>query len=306
MIHALFVVAALAAPCAALAAELVGTLTILEGKALIYRGSGRLQAAEGVRLALGDIVETADATFAQVEMTDQSVAQLGPTTRVLFSGPGPRQKSGRSMYLMDGWLKLVNTKREAGAEPGFELRSAQFEIAFSPATFVLRSQPAGVDLFVEGGSLRVGERQPGNNPPVTVSLKAGDFYQRKYPARGTVAAFAPPAFVGDVPRPFRDSLPPRVERFRDRAVQPKDATPFGYAEIEAWLQAEPAVRRPLMPRWRAKLREPGFRSALIAHLSAHPEWDPILFPEKYMPKEPPRPAAAVARPATEAASATAR
>ena len=306
MMHALFLVAALALPCLALAADVVGTITILEGQAMIYRAGGRVHAAEGVRIASGDIVETAASSFAQIETADQSLAQFGPSTRVMISGPAPRQKAGRSMYMIDGWIKLVSPKREAGAEPGFELRSAQFEVAPSPSVIVLRNAPSAVDLFVESGSVRIGERQPGNTAPATVSLKAGDFYQRKLPARGNVASGSPPAFVGDMPRPFRDSLPPRIERFRERPVQPKDAPAFAYADVQAWLQGEPALRRPLMQRWRSKAQEPAFRAALVAHLSAHPEWDPILFPEKYKPKEPPRPTATVGRAVSDAASAAAR
>jgi hypothetical protein len=77
----------------------------------------------------------------------------------------------------------------------------------------------------------------------------------------------------------------RGGRYREQVVKPKDAPDFAYADVERWLKSEPAVRKPLMQRWRAKAREPAFRSALIANLSAHPEWDPILFPEKYLPKE---------------------
>jgi hypothetical protein len=49
-----------------------------------------------------------------------------------------------------------------------------------------------------------------------------------------------------------------------------------------------------------KARDPAFRSALIANLRSHPEWDPILFPEKYKPKPPPEEPEppAVARPET--------
>jgi hypothetical protein len=88
-------------------------------------------------------------------------------------------------------------------------------------------------------------------------------------------------------------------------VRPKDAGDFAYADVEPWLKAEPSVRRPLMQRWRAKAREPAFRSALVSNLSSHPEWDPILFPEKYKPKElsPMRPGAGtVARPPNVASS----
>jgi hypothetical protein len=278
---------AIALACAAARAQApeLGAVTILEGQALIYRGSGRLHAAEGVRLAAGDIVETGADTFAQVEAADGTVLQLGPSTRLLALAAPARGKGGRSLYLMGGWVKLASAKRDSAAGPGFELRAPSFEIAPNAAVLVLQSTPAELMLFVEAGEARLGERAQG--APVEVSLRSGSFYQRKPPARGAVNAGVPAAFVGAMPRAFRDSLPPRLERFRDRRVAPREAAPFGYADVEAWLKAEPSVRRPLMPRWRPKLRDPAFRAALVANLSSHPEWDPILFPEKYKPKDPP-------------------
>jgi hypothetical protein len=149
---------------------------------------------------------------------------------------------------------------------------------------VLRSTPAELNLFAERGEVRVSERQASGAPTVIV-LKGGDFYRRKAGTRGAVNPGSMQGFVDDMPRFFRDSLPLRAERFKDQVVKPKEAPEFAYADVERWLKSEPAVRRPLMQRWRAKAREPAFRSALIANLSSHPEWDPILFPEKYLPKE---------------------
>lgn len=280
---------AIALACAPVHAQAPGTelgaITILEGQALIYRGSGRVHAAEGVRLASGDIVETGADTFLQVEVGDGSVLQLGPSTRLLMQAAAVRGKPARWLYLMGGWVKLASAKRDAAAGPGFALRAPSFEIAPNAAVWVLNSTAAETMLFVETGEVRLGERQQG--APVEVALRSGSFYQRKPPARGAVAAGVPAAFVGTMPRAFRDSLPPRLERFRDRRVAPREATPFAYADVEVWLKAEPSLRRPLMPRWRPKLGDPAFRAALVANLSSHPEWDPILFPEKYKPKDPP-------------------
>lgn len=277
--------------CGAPSAQTLGTVTILEGQALIYRGLGRVHVAEGVRLAAGDIVETAPATFAQLELVDRSVLQLGPGTRLLLGAPGPRQKPERTAYLLEGWLKLMTTQRDSAAGPGFDLRAPAFELPAASAVAVLHASDTELRLFVESGELRLGERQKG--APLIVNLRGGDFYQRKPPARGSVASGVPAAFVEGLPRAFRDTLPLRGERFRERTVTPRDAPAFAYADVEDWLQAEPAVRRPLMQRWRAKAGEAPFRAALVANLRAHPEWDPILFPEKYRPKDPvpPRPGA---------------
>jgi hypothetical protein len=59
-----------------------------------------------------------------------------------------------------------------------------------------------------------------------------------------------------------------------------------YADVEAWLKAPPDIRRPLVARFRPRASDPAFRAGLVANLKFHPEWDPILFPEKYKPKEP--------------------
>lgn len=304
MLRAWILVAALAAPWTAYAADPSGTITILEGDALIYRGTGRLYAAEGVRLQAGDIVETAASTFAQVELPDQSVAQFGPSTRVLFNATTTKGKTERWMYVMDGWTKLTGAKHDPANGPGYDVRMPLLEIPAAPAVLVMRTSPAEASLFVERGDVRLNERQAGA-ASAPLGLKAGDFYRRKAGGRGTTASTTPPQFLSEMPRAFRDSLPLRAERYRDKPVQPREATEFGYADVEVWLKAEPPVRRPLMQRWRVKAREPAFRTALITNLSAHPEWDPILFPEKYKPKEPPPVRAALAngKPASAPASA---
>ena len=307
MLRVLILAAVFASSCSAVAvataADAWGTITILEGDALIYRASGRLHASEGVRLMAGDIVETAASTFAQAELADQSVAQFGPTTRVMINGSVTRQKPERWLYVMDGWAKVTGMKRDPAAGPGFDLRTPLFEMPANTAVVVLRGAPSEVNLFVERGEARIAERQASANP-TPLTLKGGDFYRRKSLARGVVNPGSMQTFVDEMPRYFRDSLPLRIDRFRDRPVQPTEASDFAYADVERWLKAEPALRRPLMQRWRGKARESAFRSALVANLSAHPEWDPILFPEKYRPKEPaPRAAHAALRSASAAASA---
>jgi len=303
----LYLTLALMLPLQLLAAEVSGTLTILEGSALVYRAAGRLQAVPAMRVSSGDIIETPSATFAQIELVDRSVLQLGPSTRLLIGGPGSKQKSERVLYLLDGWIKLNGSQHEAALGSGFEMRTPLVEVPASSAVVVIRQSPSDINLFVERGELRIGERQ-GGGASVPVALKSGDFYTRKAGARGAVAGGASKAFIAEVPAPFRDSLPPMADKFGDRVAQPLPGSEFTYADVERWLKAEPAVRRPLMSRWRGKVHEPAFRTALISNLSAHPEWDPILFPEKYLPKPSPpfaRAAMPLGRPSSNSAAASA-
>jgi hypothetical protein len=287
MLRGLILAAALCAVLSGVRAdEPFATVTILEGEALVYRGTGRIYGAEGLRLAHGDIVHSGDKTFVQIEFADKTVAQLGPSTRLMVNASTLRKKADKWLYLMEGWAKLSGTKAEGDA--GFHLRTPLVEIPASPGTVVVRGSPADVTLFVERGDARVAERPSGP----TTALKGGDHYVRKAGSRGTPNPGAMQAFLQEMPRFFRDSLPSRLERWRDRPAPVREAQNPTYADLESWLKAEPSVRRPLVPRFRAKAREPAFRAALVANLNAHPEWDPILFPEKYLPKEPPASATA--------------
>src|SRR5215471_2909840 len=120
MLRAWILVAALAAPWTSNAADPSGIITILEGDALVYRGTGRVLAVEGLRLLSGDIVETGASTFAQIELPDQSVAQFGPGTRVLFNAGTTKGKTERWMYVMDGWTKLTGAKHDPAVGPGYD------------------------------------------------------------------------------------------------------------------------------------------------------------------------------------------
>lgn len=267
------------------AADAPGTITILEGEAQIFRGAARYVAAEGVQLALGDIVETGDNTFIQIELSDRSTLQMGGISRAMING-GPGKSKDRSVYFMNGWVKVSGVRRDPKAEASYELRAPLFEIAPNPGVLVMLATPIEVQLFVERGEAKLTERQ--RSGPATLGLKAGDTYRRKVSSRGAVTHEATPDFLAKMPRYFRDTLPSRMDKFRDQDVRPKEGPDFGYADVELWMKAEASIRRPFVWRWKAKaLKDPAFKQGIVANMSSHPEWDPILFPEKYLPKEPP-------------------
>jgi len=118
-------------------------------------------------------------------------------------------------------------------------------------------------------------------------LRGGQFYVRRADQRASIQPRPAAAFVTAMPRPYMDNLPERGAKYKDREVSPKPAGELGYADVELWLKAPPEIRRPVMQRFIRKADDPAFRQALVANLRFHFEWDPILFPEKYKPKEPP-------------------
>lgn len=279
-------------------AQSFGTLTILEGEALVLRGSGRLHAIEGLRLAAADIVEIGDSGFAQIELGDKSRLLLGPKARLLLNASAPKQKAELSAYLLGGWVKLIGSSREPQSNTAaLELRSPRFDIPAARADIVVQINAEQADVFVESGAVRIVERGPSANAQ-PLELKQGQHYSRRNTEKALLQVGPQRAFVAALPRAFRDPLPSRIAQFAGKEIAAKPAPDFTYADVEEWLKADPAVRRPLVTRWRHKSRDAAFRGGLIANMAAHTEWDRILFPEKYLPKPPPPPAAMYERQAT--------
>lgn len=286
--------ALLAWPWAAAAADPMVTVTLLEGPTTLVRGVLRYALAEGVRLQPGDILEVSDNGLAELEFTDGVALALGPKTRVLaLSVPRGKAAPG-DFYVTQGTLKL------AGVKQGARLRVVTPLFTLQPVegTVVVALGAAEGSAFVEAGEARVLGPRSGAAATAPLRLKSGDFYTGDE-KKGSVAARPSPAFIDALPKAFLDPLPSRIARFGDRQVQPRRLEPVKYAEVETWLKAPPEIRRRMPERFKSRAADPAFRAALIENLKFHPEWDPILFPEKYLPKEteaapgtaaPPRPA----------------
>jgi len=280
--------ALLTSPLVAAAADPVATVTLLEGPAGLVRGVTRYALAEGVRVQSGDIIEVGDKGLAEIEFPDGVALALGAGTRMLAVSI-PRGKSAAGdYYVMHGALKVAGVNKSARLRflsPIFTLQPAE-----GVSVMIVRGEEGSV--FVESGAARLAVT------PETLSLKSGDFFTRKAGQKGAVAPRPSPAFIAAMPKAFFDPLPSRMARYKERQVQPKRLDDVSYAEVEAWLKAPLPIRRPLVSRFEPRASNPAFRSGLIANLRFHPEWDPILFPEKYEPKESEAASAAPAKPAT--------
>lgn len=272
------------------AAQSTTTVTILEGDAALLRGTTRYVLAEGVRLAPGDIIQTGDKTFARIEFADGSIVDLGPKARFLSAAATPRGAKSGGMsehFLLWGLMKFSSGKQ---ANASYRYATPHLAVTTSDGVAVVQIAAAEASLFMERGEARLVESGPkGASAPQR--LKGGEFFSRKGEEKSGIAPRPSQAFVSALPRGFLDTIPSRLARFKDREVAPKRAEEMTYADVEAWLKTDRDVRRPLVQRWRSRANDPAFRSALIANLKDHPEWDPVLFPEKYKPKEEKAPAA---------------
>jgi len=279
--------ACVAVSLAASAAEPPAIVTLLEsGGGTLLRGTARYVLLEGVRLQTGDIIEIGDKGVVQIEFADGFILSLGPKARFYLGALAPRGPKGvgvSDLYLLEGWSKFAASKSSAP----FRYTTPLFGLGTADATAVMQLASSEGSMFVETGDVRVAEGFAKATRESPTRLRGGQFYVRRADQRAAVQPRPAAAFVTAMPRPYMDNLPSRVARYKDREVSPKPAGELAYADVELWLKAPPEIRRPVMQRFIRKADDPAFRQALIANLRFHFEWDPILFPEKYKPKEPP-------------------
>ena len=284
-LHALVVLAAWLAGPAARAAD-GAQITILDGDALVIDGPRQWHAAEGLKLGAGTLVHTgANSRLLRVEWPDGTAADLGPDTQAMVAPPalGGRARAG-AVYLLRGWLKISSL----GAGP-----SAMAPGATAPALELLPHKGAVVLMvaggetwaFAESGSAPLQEREA--KAAASPALKAGEVYLRQGVAKGAVAPRPTPAQMQRVPRGFRESLPLRSAALKDRNPAPRAAPAPSYGELRDWLVTpEPALRRPFTRRFAERARDGEFRSGLVSDLARHPEWEPLLFPERFTTPKP--------------------
>jgi len=280
----------LALPGLALGAAPLATVTILDGDATVLRGATRLILAEGVRVEAEDIAETGDKTrLLRIEFDDGLIFDLGPGSRALLAPrfSGDRTRSAR-FYLMQGWAKVTVPKTTPAppasfASPGFDLTALTRQI-------VVSIQPGEALLFAEAGEATLVERKAGK-PLAPMVLKSDQFLSRTGDDKPVVTTRPTQAFIQRLPRPFLDTLPSRAAVFKAREVEPKKLADIVWADAQPWVDAEASLRPLFLARWKPLAANPEFRKGLLTNERAHPEWDRVLHPEKYLPK----PAASVPR-----------
>jgi len=261
---------------AARAADGPALITLVEGAALVIDGARSMQAAAGLRLGAATLIETSPTSqLLRVEFADGSMLDLGPDSKAMVLPPGLAGASPRApaFYLLQGWAKHSSA---GAAKPGGLLSHAA-EGMQATGTTVSRVTGDGLQLFVETGTLQLLERRI--KAPNTLTLKAGEFYARDGADKGQVSPRPTAGFLPSVPRAFRDTIPSRAAALKGGRVEPKPAPMPGYAALKAWLAAEPVIRREFPRRFITLAKDAAFRDGLVKNLSAHPEWEPILFPK---------------------------
>jgi hypothetical protein len=280
----------LSQPLAAVAQE-IATLTLMEGSLQVIRGTTVLRGAEGVRLRVGDIIESSNSGFAQFELAGGAVIALGGSTRLFLlrhtggdaAGKVARRIVTTEIFLLSGWLKS-----ETGSNAGtWRYATPVLAAMTSDGTLVLHVTRDGTEIFVESGSAGISEVAPEGTLGHQAAAKSGQFFARRAGKMIAIQARPTSNFIDSMPHPFRDTLPPHLAHLAGKATEAKRDHEVSYSEIQPWLTMPRAWRKGLVQRFQSRLKDSEFRKALEAHLQEHPEWVPILHPEN-----PPVPATA--------------
>ena len=275
-------------PSLGLAAPPLATATIVDGDFVLIREATVYGLAEGARLQKEDIVQSnAAGRLMRMEFTDGVIVDLAPNTQVMLSpkAGADRGKLPPRIYLLRGAVK-VNVPGNAPAA-GTVLASPHLDLPAVTKGVVISVTPQDTSAFAESGAVALVERRD-FKPQPSQSLRSGQFYVRSGDGKGQITARPSGVFIQSLPQAFLDTLPSRLELFKGRDVTLKaSVSSLAYADVRGWIDAEPALRPQFVPRWRMLAKSPEFRAGLVAGMEAHPEWDRLLFPEKYRAKAPP-------------------
>ena len=257
----------------------VGRVTLLEGSLRVIRGTTVFQGVEGMNVKQGDIIESSEGAFVQLEFVGGAVVALGPSSRLYIlpqaAGGSSERAVAVDMVVLNGWLK----HEAAGDKGSYRYRTPELAVTTNAGTVVFRSGPNAGDIFVESGSASIAEVSQNGNLGPTVPAKVGQFVSRLKGAGITTLERPSTSFLDSMPKQFRDTLPPRQARLPEKAVEPKAEHPVSYAEIEHWLMVPSAWRRGLPERFAPRLADPGFRKQIELHGRELPDWGPVLHPK---------------------------
>jgi hypothetical protein len=270
------------------AAPLTGLVTLADGEPFtLIRDYHLLTGTKGAVLNSGDIIETDAKNLMFIEFQNNAVIGVGPSSRLYLL---PRADTA-TLVLLRGWIKADIHSR---ASPNlFSVLGPRLGASTRGGTFVMRVKDTGDELFHEDGAMTLVIREEGRSG-VPRETKVNQYLVRE--GRGAVTAQPRPAaqFVDGLPVAFRDPLPAALsERLKGRTVEPKAVREVSYDDVQAWLAMPRDWRSGFVTRFRPRLRDATFCSAVDAHMANHPEWYPILHPPP-PPEDNPEAAAAAA------------
>jgi hypothetical protein len=175
-----------------------------------------------------------------------------------------------------GWLKL--DARGTGEGALHRAVGLQLGAAARQGVFVVHVADHRDELFQEAGAITLLLRDDAATRTDRES-KVTQFFVRE--DRNPVVVAPRPAvpFVTAMPVPFRDPLPAGLANdSKAKITEPKLLREVAYSDIAEWLTIPRDWRAGFVRRFRGRLKDPAFFSAMDASMSLHPEWKLVLHP----------------------------
>jgi hypothetical protein len=254
------------------AAEFSGLVAMVDGEPFtLIRGDSIQTGSAGVTLVSGDILETRPDNFLVIELKGGSLLGVGPDSQVYFLP----HADITTLVVLKGWVKAdVRATSKAGA---LRVLGTRLGIQAQKAVAVVYTDARADSIFDEQGSgillLRdnVATRTDRETQP-------NQFFIRE--DKQTVISQPRPSgdFLARLPIPFRDTLPENASAKMKKATEPKPVRDVSYADVQTWLTMPRDWRVGFIPRFRGRLKDQAFFTAMDAHLAQHPEWTVILHP----------------------------
>ena len=261
----------------------LGTVTIMDGRAHVARGTALFTLAEGGAVEEGDVIELEDGALLQIELADNSALSFAGKGRVFMPAPAGPGERLTDVLMLSGWAKF----NLASAAQVPAVRTPLVRLISQTAAYVLQVVPEGSTLFLEGGELVPVFATAKSGQPAVV--KAGEFLGVKADASAVTAGRPAPEFVKAMPKPYLDRLPQRLAKLKVRGVEFKRERDLSFAEVDAIIRTYPAGRRAYLARFQTMLKDKAFLRDLEPAIKSYPEWDRVVHPEKYRPKPKPQP-----------------
>jgi len=258
-----------------------GIYTLVDGDARVLRGVTWYALVPGARAEEGDVVDAGERAAVQLEFAQGGALNMqGPAIAHAIELPASGDKASApvAIALERGWFKAAAAPKARVVR----LRLPAATIDLEGATVVLHGDAALTEVFVERGGARIGIPVARGKEAPPREAKEGEFWRRAGDRPFVADERAPAEFVAAMPRDLREALPALSSRYAGPAPTLVAAQPITFDEARPWLAGP--MRRVFARRFIARLSDPAFRAAAVAH--PIPEWDRILHPEKYRPKPP--------------------
>lgn len=248
------------------------TLTLAEQPVRLIRGAAVYQGINGSAVQRDDIVETG-AAGVQIEAGKNTIVALGPQTRLFIVSVASDDKSATELAVLSGWIKVSShgSRRTLITTPALQVTLA------SGATIVQAKQGRDAlfaDEGVQQAALVDARAKPGT--PVKLALEQFAYVDPSKPQLQLGRASR--EFIAEMPRTFRDRLAKAPPVPNAGKVAPLKERDVSFADVSPWMLSTLPVRRNFVSRFKGRLADAQFKTALDHALGQSPEWRFILRP----------------------------